>query len=93
MKYLGMLLSVSFISKNNCNMIYNQIVDKFDYLNVDILILDFKNIKKIDSFGIGLIIALKNKLTTLEKKLQLINIDENIVSLFKVIKLDKHFAM
>jgi len=58
-----------------------------------ILTLDFKNVEYVDSIGIGIIIATHNSLRNKGAKLKLINVNNNILNLFKTMRLDKHIDM
>ncbi|MBT8762496.1 STAS domain-containing protein [Desulfohalobiaceae bacterium Ax17] len=58
-----------------------------------ILVLDFKNVEYVDSIGIGIIIATHNSLRNKGAKLKLINVNNDILNLFKTMRLDKHIDM
>ncbi len=54
------------------------------------LTIDFSGVEMIDSIGIGVIVATHNFLRKDENKLKLININNNIFSHFKFLRLDRH---
>ena len=62
-------------------------------INRDIkeLVIDFKNIKTIDSTGLGLLIAARNSLDKTGGQLSLKNTPENIYSLLQIMGLDGYF--
>ena len=62
-------------------------------INRDIkeLVIDFKNVKTIDSTGLGVLIAARNSLDQTDGQLSLKNTPENIYSLLKILGLDGYF--
>lgn len=55
------------------------------------LILDFHEVKVIDSAGIGALIATQNSLKSSGQRLKLIGVREPIFKMLKIMRLDKHF--
>ena len=64
-------------------------------INQDIkeLEIDMKNVKDIDSAGLGLLIAAKNSVDQSDGKLILTNVPENIESLFQILGLEEYFNL
>ena len=52
-----------------------------------------KNIKDIDSTGLGLLIAAKNSLDQAGGQLNIKNVSENIGNLFQTLGLDRYFNL
>ena len=57
------------------------------------IILDFKEVRSIGSSGIGALIFFHKKFIEMEGKIQIINVNKNIRSLFGIIKLDELFEI
>lgn len=57
----------------------------------DDITFDFTNVEMIDSKGLGLIIAAYNTLGASGRKLHISGAIPEIVELFKVLRLDRHF--
>ena len=57
------------------------------------LAIDMKNVKEIDSTGLGVLIAAKNSLDQAGGQLNLKNIPENIESLLQELGLDRYFNL
>jgi len=57
------------------------------------LVIDLQLVHVIDSTGIGLIVAAHNSLERLGGTLAVINSSEELLELFKVFRLDKHFSV
>jgi anti-anti-sigma factor len=55
--------------------------------------LDFKNIESIDSSGLGVLIATQNELKQKQGGLSVSNVSDSIMKMFKIMRLDKHFAV
>ena len=62
-------------------------------INQDIkeLTVDMKNVKEIDSCGLGLLIAAKNSFYQSDGQLNLTNVPENIENLIQMLGLDSFF--
>jgi len=54
------------------------------------VIIDMRFVTLIDSTGIGLIISAQNKLHKRDAKLKLTNVSDDILTMFKIMRLDKH---
>ena len=63
-------------------------------INQDIkeLAIDMRNVKDIDSTGLGVLIAAKNSLDQTGGKLNLTNVPENIESFFQMLGLEGYFC-
>lgn len=61
-------------------------------INQDVseLAIDMKGINMIDSTGLGVLIAARNSLDQAGRLLRLTNVSENIMSLFKMIGIDRY---
>lgn len=57
------------------------------------LAIDLSGTSMIDSMGIGLLIAAHNTLGKSGEKLQLLNPNQDILTLFRTMRLDKHFQI
>ena len=57
------------------------------------LIVDLKEASVIDSSGIGVLISAQNQLLKNQGKLKVINATDDIVTMFKIMRLDKHFEI
>ncbi len=53
--------------------------------------IDLSNVEMIDSMGLGALIATHNSMQKYDKKLELINISKDLLSLMKTMRLDQHF--
>jgi anti-anti-sigma factor len=81
------------IVASNSEKIRKQFQSLLETEDIDELILDFADVKMIDSLGIGVIIATHNSINTKEGVLSIINADENIYKLFKTMRLNTHFSV
>ncbi len=61
--------------------------------NAHTLMIDMQNVKSIDSIGIGLLVATHNTLKKNGSGLALRNISPEIMNLFTVMRLDRHFII
>jgi anti-anti-sigma factor len=57
------------------------------------IIVDFKQVDSIGSSAIGALLLSHKEFTTRGLKFQLVNVNKDIKSLFKIIKLDKIFKV
>jgi anti-anti-sigma factor len=57
------------------------------------LILDLSGVQMIDSLGIGLLISAHNSLEKEGKQLSLVNASDNLLGLFRSMRLDQHFKI
>jgi anti-anti-sigma factor len=55
------------------------------------LILDFNEVDSIGSSGIGALLLTHKEFTSRGKRFSIVNVNKEITSLFKIIKLDKLF--
>jgi anti-anti-sigma factor len=66
---------------------------KINEQEIEELTIDLKNVKDIDSTGLGVLIAAKNSLDHAGRQLNLKNVPENIGSLIQVLGLDGFFNL
>ena len=64
---------------------FNEIIEK----NPEEVIIDIKDLKSITSSGIGKIVLLYKGLNQKNGKIKIIGVNETIMQIFKVVKLDK----
>ena len=57
------------------------------------LVLDLQQVKMIDSMGLGALIATHNSLVKRDSQLEVKNANEDILNLFKTMRLDHHFRI
>ncbi|MDA8425838.1 MAG: STAS domain-containing protein [Treponema sp.] len=57
------------------------------------LTVDMSGVEMIDSKGLGLLIAASNTLGASERKLRIVGAAPDIVELFRVMRLDRHFEI
>ncbi len=50
--------------------------------------IDFKNLKQIDSSGIGALISLRGMLNKPDSRLTLVNVSKDVISILKTVRLD-----
>ncbi len=55
--------------------------------------MDMKECDMIDSTGIGVLILTQNNLKPASKKLEIINLSEDMIKMFRIMRLDKHFTI
>ncbi len=53
--------------------------------------LDLKHVDLIDSSGIGVLILARNSLNKMGGSLKLANVNEDILKMFRIMRLDRHF--
>jgi len=70
----------------------NEIVELVHY-EYKHIIVDFKNVEMIDSMGIGMLVSTKNSLKRIDGELTVMNLTNDIMEMFKLMNLEKHFAM
>ena len=56
-------------------------------------VLDFSNVSYLNSMSIAAIISLRNKARAADVKVALANVQENIKSVFRILKLEKLFEL
>ena len=57
------------------------------------LVVDFDGVEMVDSVGIGVLIATHNSLESAGGKLKIKNVSNNILRIFKTMRLDQHFEI
>ncbi len=57
------------------------------------LIIDLQHIEMLDSTGLGILISAQNSLLEEGGALEVINVTADILKLFKIMRLDKHFVV
>ena len=57
------------------------------------LVVDLNQVKMIDSSGLGVLIAAQNSLKEKGSQLKVINVSNDIMGLFKIMRLDQHFKV
>lgn len=57
------------------------------------LTIDMAGVEMIDSVGLGLLVAAHNSLAKQSGKLTLVNVSQDILSLLRAMRLDKHFRV
>ncbi|MFZ5428211.1 MAG: STAS domain-containing protein [Thermodesulfobacteriota bacterium] len=57
------------------------------------LTIDMDGVEMVDSVGLGLLVAAHNSLAKQSGKLTLINVSQDILSLMRAMRLDKHFSV
>lgn len=72
-----------------------ELKDEIDHIidDYDKIVLDFKSVTIIDSSGIGVLISTQNRLKKKNGELKVINVSDDIHSMFKIMRLDKHFEI
>lgn len=55
--------------------------------------MDLNGVEMVDSRGLGLLIATNNSLTSQGRRLRIINAGADIVDLFRIMRLDRHFLV
>ena len=57
------------------------------------IIVNLEGVEMIDSMGLGALIATHNSMQKYDKKLELINVSKDLLSLMKTMRLDQHFKI
>jgi anti-sigma B factor antagonist len=81
--------SVGLTNLNDLNAIVNS------ELNTDCkkIEIDFVNVNSINSSGLGILIACYKKVKSMDKELKLVNLNDKILNVFKITKLDTVFGL
>ncbi len=56
-------------------------------------VLDMKEVTYLDSSGLGMLVYLKKEIIKKEGKLQIINLNDPVLNVFKLTKLDDFFGL
>jgi|SaaInlStandDraft_1057018.scaffolds.fasta_scaffold413018_1 anti-sigma B factor antagonist len=70
----------------------NEILGEMDP-DLDEVYLDLGGVEMVDSTGISLLISIQNSLKKKSGTLSLLNTSDDIVSMFKLMRLDKYFQV
>ena len=57
------------------------------------VVLDLDQVELIDSSGISLLVSIQNSLSKKSGQLKLINVSDDLKHMFKLMRLDRHFAV
>jgi len=55
------------------------------------IVVDLAGVEMIDSMGLGALIATHNSMQKYDKRLELVNVSKDLLSLMKTMRLDQHF--
>jgi anti-sigma B factor antagonist len=61
--------------------------------NVAQIVVDLGSVEMIDSSGIGVFISAQNSLRKIGGGLKVVNVSADILKMFKIMRLDKHFEV
>jgi anti-sigma B factor antagonist len=61
--------------------------------NITHITVDLDNVEMIDSSGIGVFISTQNSLKKASGALKVANVSQDILKMFKIMRLDKHFEV
>ena|ERR1035438_6311553 len=64
-----------------------------DGSDVHTIVLDFSNVRMVDSIGIGLLISVHNTLRKAGRELSAIRVSKDIFELFRTLRLHQHFSI
>ena len=75
--------------------VQNLRTELIDLINskADRIIIDLSKVEMIDSSGIGVFISTQNSLKKINGSLKVIGISPDILKMFKIMRLDKHFEV
>lgn len=57
------------------------------------IVVDLQHVEMVDSFGVGIFISTQNSLQAQGGKLTVMNVSEDLLHLFRLMRLDKHFTI
>ncbi len=57
------------------------------------IVVDLQHVEMVDSFGVGIFISAQNALHAQGGKLTVMNVFEDLLRMFRLMRLDKHFAV
>ena len=80
------------ITAENTEEIRQQILKEMSN-NLKVIAFDLKNVDRIDSTGLCLLISIQNSLEKREAKLTILNSNDDISDMFKAMRLDHHFEI
>lgn len=81
--------SVGLTNLNDLNAIVSSELNS-DCKKIEI---DFVNVNSINSSGLGILIACLKKVKSMDKELRLVNLNDKILNVFKITKLDTVFGL
>jgi len=88
------LILIDGLTANNVEKFNLKIDDLFKLeMNFEEIVLDLVNIKNIDSVGVTFVISLYKRTEAMQKKFSISGASDDILSLFKLMKLDQFFEM
>ncbi len=85
-------LNVEKFDVANMQEVKRDLQDEIEALATDI-VLDFSQVLFVDSSGLSVVIAVFKKLTALDKKLEICNLQEQPMELIKITQLHKIFTI
>ncbi|NRA40406.1 MAG: STAS domain-containing protein [Planctomycetes bacterium] len=80
------------VLETECAAIWSAVQPKFDEGSKS-CVLDFADVSYLNSMSIASIISLRNKVLTAGGKVALANLQDNIKSVFRILKLEKLFEL
>ena len=88
------LILVDGLTANNVDKFNLKIEDLFkSEMPFEEIVLDLVNIKNIDSVGVTFVISLYRRTEGIHKRFSISGASDDILSLFKLMKLDQFFEM
>lgn len=88
------LILIDGLTANNVEKFNQKIDDLFkSEMLFEEIVLDLVNIKNIDSVGVTFVISLYRRTESVHKKFSISGASDDILSLFKLMKLDQFFDM
>ncbi|MHC4264876.1 MAG: STAS domain-containing protein [Planctomycetota bacterium] len=87
------LLDTQLLEQKDIQELQDAVMVVVDTAMRQTLILDFCNIKLLSSSALGFLVKLQKKIGEKKAKLQLQNINSEILKVFKITKLDKLFVI
>ena len=91
-EFVGDLLIVELPENLVANNIkeFKKVVEPYIDTN-PMIVLDFSNVGIVDSLGIGTILSILKRVKAQKGDLKLYNVDEDLVDLFRLMRLDRVF--
>lgn len=88
------LILVDGLTANNVHK-FNEVIEKtvVEEALFEVVVLDLANIKNIDSVGVTFVISLYKRVIGINKQFSISGASEDILSLFRLMKLDHFFEM